>query len=102
MYEELSQEFSNLLGDLHNLKEPETQEELSLQLSKIAAAMEKCEKLLLYVATSSVHKDDVITYLFEYKQLLRLEQTLSKKGATLPSSKKVEAPPAKKPWWKLF
>jgi len=94
-------EFQAALSKLNTLKEPETTEELAAHLAVLSEAIEKCEKLLIYMATTANGREEMISYLFEYKQLLKLQDTL--RELNLPSAKTRAAEAkleAKKPWWK--
>jgi Trp operon repressor len=93
------QAFQALLGELNAKKHPETKEEVAEHLGLLNQVLEKCEKVLLYMATTPSQREDMVTYLFLYKQLLNLQQQLSTTRFTQPVS------PAKrkllpKAWWK--
>ena len=95
---ELLEEFQTTLNRLNKLGEAKTAQELVVQLALISEAIEKCEKLLMYMATSSTGREDMITYLFEYKQLINLQLQLEK--LKLPEEIKPEIVIKKQPWWK--
>ncbi|MEI6477611.1 MAG: hypothetical protein WCO52_01320 [bacterium] len=72
------EEFQAILMNINRLPEPKDIDDLTEQMALVSQAIEKCEKLLLYLITSQEGRDEMVTHFFEYKQLLRLEQTLHK------------------------
>ena len=96
---ELIDQFESILSKLNGLKEPQTSGELAEQLALVTEAIEKCEKLLIYMATSPSHKEDSLTYLFEYKQLINLERRLSE--VKIEEKANAAVSPARA-WWKFW
>ena len=102
---ELVDEFYLILGKINVSKEPETLDKLVEQSGLVAEALERCEKLLLYFATSESGREEMITYLFQYKQLMKLQQrfdglqpALQRADAALRNQGEAAR---KKPWWRL-
>jgi hypothetical protein len=96
------EQFHFILRKLDGLAEPTTTSELVIYMSAVSEALELCEKLVLYLATSPSRSEDLLTTLFQYKQLLNLERRMSGLRYNLPAGKpeaKEEKPP-KRRWWK--
>ena len=98
-------EFYAILHKINVTKEPDTLDGLVEQSGLVAEALERCEKLLVYFATSESGREEMITYLFQYKQLLKLQQTFD---GLRPALQRANAQAAqfqeassRKPWWKL-
>ncbi len=99
----IEQEFEAVFSKVNANKNPVTMQEYVEYLAVISEAVERCEKLLLYLATNPDRSADMLTYLFEYKQLINLQQTISERKSEARAaeiSAKVH-PPKKSPWWKF-
>lgn len=94
------EEFLATLAHLNTVKEPTTPDELSAYTALISEAIERCEKLMLYLATSPTRSEDMLTYLFEYKQLINFERKASELKIA-PIIQPSATAPAKKVWWKF-
>ena len=97
---DLLQEFQGLLGKFQTNPEPKTKEDVGQQLAELAELLNAAEKILTYFAMHQDSGDDVLTYLFEYKELLKLQNHLEEIRHALPHAAPIptEAPP-QKPWW---
>jgi len=94
MYEDMVSSFAAAVASIGQASKAQTKEELIAQLGRISEAMQQCEKLMLYLATSTVHNEDLVTYLFEFKQLARLEKQVEETLSTLPVEKKPDRHPS--------
>ena len=74
---ELKEELQTILKRLDHLEKPETSNELQQDLNLVAEALAVCEKILTYLAFHKSEQDDMVSYLFQYKQLMGLEKNLS-------------------------
>jgi hypothetical protein len=81
---DIVEELNAALENLKDLHEPVTSEELASQLGAISEALEKCERALIWLATNPSRSEEMITYLFEYKQLLLSEKRLSQLSLPQP------------------
>ena len=98
--DDLLGEFQALLAQFKSFPDPENRDDLGVKLAEISKLLNLNEKILTYIATHRDMADDLITYLFEYKQLLKLEDHLKKLQYSLPLTP--PPPPQKnKPWWKI-
>lgn len=103
MSESPLEEFQSLLAKFHeHQEEPTTKDALHSQLNEVSELLILAERILVYLATHRDMYDDLITYLFEYKQLLKLERHLQSLEYTLPEKKLPDAPLLVKPWWKFW
>jgi len=100
----LLDDFEVAVGRINGLPEPETTADLMMQLTLIAEAIEKCEKLLVYLAASTSGREDLLTYLFEYKQLMKLEREMQGRESAIRAGEKRKEAPEEKPasWWDLL
>lgn len=99
---ELAEQFQAALVKMDGLKEPETSKEASSRLEMIAEAVELCERLLLYLVTKPNSRDDMLTYMFQYRQLLTLEKRFSRLAMTLPVEPASKEGPKPKWSWKFW
>jgi hypothetical protein len=95
-------EFQVLLNQFHKNNVPTTKEELAKQLAQLAELLALCEKILLYAATHQHISDELVTYLFEYKQLLKLQNHLRGLEYSLPHTTTAQTPPEIKKNWKFW
>ena len=93
-------QFRAILSKLDGLQEPADGASLGEYSALVTEAVQLCEKLLLYLATSPARSEDMLSYLFEYKQLLNLEKHLAGlKHSSIPVD---HTPPPKLPWWRKW
>jgi len=50
------------------------------QYTILSETLEYCEKILMYLATSPSRSEDMLTYSIEFKELIKLEDKVSKLG----------------------
>ena len=99
---QLIDDLQAMLVSMDGLKEPETIEEQVAQLALIGEAVNTCEKLLMYFATSPSGREEMLTYLFEYKQLLNLQERISRMNFPHQSIQATPQIAIDKPWWKFW
>ena len=99
------EEFEALLSKFHQHDAPENKEELHQQLSELSELLLIADHVLLYLAMHKEMHDELITFLFEFKQVAKLERYLQGLEYTLPD-KAVHAaqagPVLAKPWWQFW
>lgn len=93
----LTDEFQAALSQLSNLEEPKTREQVGEQLGFISVAISICEKILIYLATTEQGREDMLDYLFQYKQLINTERLFQDKRVHLPAT--ITQQPVKRRWW---
>ena len=99
----IEQEYQVIFSKVNSTKEPVTMQDYVEYLAVISEAVERCEKILLYLATNPDRAGDMLTYLFEYKQLISLQQTMSNKKNEVRAAEITSQlhPQKKSPWWKF-
>lgn len=102
MSESPLEEFQSLLLKFHHNQVPTNKEELRSQLVEVSELLQLAERILMYLAMHREMNDDLLTYLFEYKQLLRLERHLQDMQYSLADKPAEAAPVLVKPWWKFW